>query len=452
MTSESTNKKGEGGAIVKKEEQIKVVTFGCRLNTYESERIKQQIKHIDDVIVVNTCAVTAEAERQARQAIRKLHKENPEKRIIVTGCSATLNKSAYETMPQVYAVVTNQEKEYIQLVLKNMKNPDFLPVFNANVEKLELLGFEGRARAFLQIQTGCDHCCSFCVVRKARGPSKSFSISQIVEQAIAFARQGYLEINLTGVNITSFNSEGYTLGMLIQLLLSKLPKNVRIRLSSLDPADIGDDLLNVLRNNRVLPHLHLSLQSGDDFVLKKMLRRHTSESAACAIAKVREIRPDIVLGCDIICGFPTETDEMFEETCRFVERNNIPLLHVFPYSDRPGTVAQSLLPKVTKVVKKNRARRLRGIGRGLLEKTMEAWVGAQVNMLVEKEEKGAFWGKTDHFLPIYVKNGQGAEGLYSSAVWGVGSVGQVIPVVVKKVEEDGGALILGAIPNHKKIW
>ncbi|MDR0632560.1 MAG: tRNA (N(6)-L-threonylcarbamoyladenosine(37)-C(2))-methylthiotransferase MtaB [Holosporales bacterium] len=417
----------------------KVITFGCRLNTYESERIKQKLKDIDDIIVVNTCAVTAEAERQARQAIRKLHKENPEKKIIVTGCSATLNKSVYEKMPQVYAVIANQEKNHIQSALNNLNNShnlnntspaDFLPVLNADTTanatitptEQVLYGFEGRSRAFLQIQTGCDNCCSFCVIRKARGPSKSFPVLQILKQAGTFVHQGYREINLTGVNITSFNSDGYTLGSLIQLLLSAFPQSIRFRLSSLDPADIDDSLLGALRNHRLLPHLHLSLQSGDNSVLKKMLRRHTSETAAQAIALSRAIRPDIVFGCDIICGFPTETEEMFENTCNFVEKNGIPLLHVFPYSDRPGTVAQSLSPKVPKAVKKDRARRLRAIGQSILAQTMNAFVGTEVPMLIEKEANGEFSGKTDHFLPIVARCADEAK------------VGDVVSVVIKRVD------------------
>jgi threonylcarbamoyladenosine tRNA methylthiotransferase MtaB len=382
----------------------KVVTFGCRLNTYESEQIKYSLDlaGIKDAIIVNTCAVTAEAERQARQTIRKLYRENPNKRIIVTGCSANVNKTIYQKMPEVSSVMTNEEiSNFLFTQNNNIQNENSLPVFN---NKTVIPNFEGRSRAFIPIQTGCDNYCSFCLIRIARGRARSFPIKDIIEQARIFADNGYLEITLTGVNVSSFLYDGQDLGELIRILLAKLQDKVRLRLSSLDPADINDSLLNAFNNPRLLPHLHLSAQSGDDEILRKMLRRHTRKDAEIAMEKIRKIRPDIVLGADILCNFPTETEEMFENTCDFVKKNEIALIHVFNYSDRPGTVSEKLVPKVPKQIAKERARKLIAIRKEMQYEVMKSFIGRKVNFLIEKEKKKVFFGKIDHFLPIFAPN------------------------------------------------
>ena len=409
-----------------------IVTFGCRLNTYESEKIKQILEEmkIDNVIVINTCAVTAEAERQARQSIRKLSHENPEKKIIVTGCSATLNKDMYQKMPEVHMVIENEKKYEIGLELNNI-NKNELPVFNYSNSVLH--GFEGKARAFLQIQNGCNNYCSFCIIRIARGKSVSFPTDQILEQAFEFIDQGYSEINLTGVDISSFNYDNHTLGTLIQLLLKKLPNHVKLRLSSLDPAVIDESMFDALHEERLLPHWHLSLQSGDNSVLKKMLRRHTREQVIEVINKAKEVRPNIAFGADIITGFPTETDEEFENTYNLILETKIPLLHVFPYSDRPGTVANQLYPKIDHKTAKKRAKKLRELGKKNLKEAMESVINTEITFLIEKQDNNFYLGKSEHFFQVLYKPSCGSN---------IQSIGTIKNVTAKKLLEKNGKLYL----------
>ncbi|MDR0630958.1 MAG: tRNA (N(6)-L-threonylcarbamoyladenosine(37)-C(2))-methylthiotransferase MtaB [Holosporales bacterium] len=397
-----------------------VVTFGCRLNTFESEHIKHILKqnNLHDVIVVNTCAVTAEAERQARQAIRRLKLAHPDKRIVVTGCAATINRAAFESMPQVERVIPNDQKNderlfALALTAKDLISKDLLATDQLTVlpSSKFIPNFEGKSRAFLQIQTGCDNCCSFCVIRIARGKSVSYPIAQILEQARQFAEKGYREVNLTGVNITSFHSEGYKLAQLIQLLLDEFP-TVRIRLSSLDPGELDDALYDIMHNERVLPHWHLSIQSGDATTLTRMLRRHTPEDIITAVDRVRKIRPEIAIGADIIVGFPGESEEMFEHSCTLVRQCKIALLHVFPYSERPGTVASTLPEKVPQHVKTKRAQRLREIGQDVLRECLQSFIGGEVVAFIEQEVPSAqdlyettepcYVGKTEHFFRVIV--------------------------------------------------
>lgn len=403
-----------------------VLTFGCRLNTLESEKIKQDLRECDDVIVVNTCAVTAEAERQARQAIRKLRREHPHHRLIVTGCSATLQKEMYEAMPEVDAVVVNADKP--QLVALNVPDSRASPPPDTSFSSL-LSGFEGRARAFLQIQNGCDNACTFCAIRLARGRSVSFPFEEILQQAQAFADQGYQELTLTGVDIASYQHSDRTLGVLVLELLARLPDQIRLRLSSLDPARVDETLLEAFQNPRLLPYAHLSLQSGDATVLKRMARRHTPERVLEAVSKIRAHRPDVLFGADIIVGFPGETEAMFQNTCQLVREGNIAWLHLFPYSDRPGTVAESLTPKLPMVEKKRRLQELRSVGQELLESIMTRQVGTTVEALVEKVEGGTAFGKTAHFLPFTVP----APNL---------PVGQFVSLLVTGVQKDQGSLSL----------
>ncbi|GHS92074.1 tRNA (N(6)-L-threonylcarbamoyladenosine(37)-C(2))-methylthiotransferase MtaB [Alphaproteobacteria bacterium] len=390
-------------------EDPKVVTFGCRLNTLESEKIKQWLGEQEEqnVIVVNTCAVTAEAERQARQKIRHLKKAYPQKRIIVTGCSATLDPRSYENMPQVDRVLVNREKtpHSFDLSLLPPPSPHALPVFSALPSPLPspsefLSGFEQRVRAFLQIQTGCNNTCSFCVIRLARGKSVSFPFETILQQAKIFAEKGFCEINLTGIDIASYSEGDHNLGTLLRDLLQNLPDSVRFRLSSLDPAALSEELYEVMKNPRVLPHWHLSLQSGDPSVLRRMLRRHQPEDVRHLAQKIRTLRPEIALGADLIVGFPGETEDMFQKTCDLVRACNVSLLHIFPYSDRPHTVASQLGPKVTRAEKKERLQHLQILGQEILQKEMKNLVGQTVLVLLEKKKGGVFWGKTEHFFAV----------------------------------------------------
>ncbi|NUB28581.1 tRNA (N(6)-L-threonylcarbamoyladenosine(37)-C(2))-methylthiotransferase MtaB, partial [Azospirillum brasilense] len=322
-----------------------IVTFGCRLNTYESEVMRTHARNagLGDVVIVNTCAVTSEAERQARQTIRKLRRERPNARIVVTGCAAQIDPQRYGAMPEVDQVLGNQEKLQpeswglapAEKVLVN----DIMSVKETAGHLIG--GFEDRARAFVQVQQGCDHRCTFCIIPYGRGPSRSVPIGAVVEQVQALVKAGYNEVVLSGVDITSFGPDlpgTPTLGQMVRRLLALVPELPRLRLSSLDCIEIDDDLWRLIETEpRLMPHLHLSLQAGDDMILKRMKRRHSRADAIAFCERVRALRPDMVFGADFIAGFPTETDEMFENTMRLVEECGLTWLHVFPYSPRPGT-------------------------------------------------------------------------------------------------------------------
>ncbi len=371
---------------------LRVVTLGCRLNTFESEVMRELGAGLEDTVVVNTCAVTAEAERQARQTIRRLRRENPKARIIVTGCAAQLNPEAFAAMDEVDRVLGNEEK----------LDPGLLTGQGAAVEVADIMtvketaphlisGFEGRTRAFVQIQQGCDHRCTFCVIPFARGPNRSVRPQAITDQVRALAGAGYKEVVLTGVDICSYGADlpgSPGLAAMIGGLLKDVPELKRLRLSTLDPAAVGDDLLTLFAaEERLMPHLHLSLQSMDDMVLKRMKRRHLSAQAFDVVRRAREARPDAVFGADLIAGFPTETDAMFENTLKAVADLGLAHLHVFPYSPRPGTPAAEM-PQVIERVRKVRAARLRDEGDTGLKRFLESRAGTTAQVLVEKDRRG----------------------------------------------------------------
>jgi len=367
-----------------------VITFGCRLNAYESEVIKSLIKKADlhNVVVFNTCCVTDEAERQAVQAIRRYKRKNPESTIIVTGCAVQINPRKYLEMPEVDRVLNNKEK----LLAKSYKD-------ELKEDMPPLHCFENKTRALLPIQNGCNNRCTFCIIPYARGPSKSTPIEQLIEQVKLFANQGYKEIVLTGINITSYGkdlNDGLSLGQAIQKILSHTPALARLRLSSIDVADIDDTLLELILNEkRFMPHLHLSLQSGDNETLRKMKRRHTREQAREFCQIVRASRPDIAFGADIITGFPGETEEQFTNTCALIEEIKIPYLHVFPYSERYNTPA-ARMPQLDKGVRKDRAKVLRAIGQANLDAFSKSYVGKQEELLLEKNGTG----RLENFLKV----------------------------------------------------
>lgn len=389
----------------------KIITFGCRLNIYESALLKTVLEknNINDVVVVNTCAVTAEAERKARQAVRRALLED--QKILVTGCAATINKKTFEELasPNVI-IIPNEKKNDIEYIIKKLgrkteRVPEELPMFSGagNINDNVVQSFKERARAFLPVQTGCDNCCSFCIIRLARGKSVSFPFEKILRQANVLVENGYKELNITGVDISSYKyGKLANLGLLIKELLEKLPHDVKIRLSSLDPACFDDDLFEAFYDERLLPHAHFSLQSGDDAVLKLMLRRHKAKDIYILVQKLREIRKNIVFGADIIVGFPRETDEMFFNTCKLVKEANISLLHIFPYSDRLGTVAETLTPKVPGTIKKQRLKELNLIKGELISNLASSFINKNVNLLIEKKDKKFLTGKTEHFLPIQI--------------------------------------------------
>ncbi|MDR2794151.1 MAG: tRNA (N(6)-L-threonylcarbamoyladenosine(37)-C(2))-methylthiotransferase MtaB [Holosporaceae bacterium] len=369
-----------------------VITFGCRLNACESEIIYNFARELglENVIIINTCAVTAEAERKLRQTIRKLHQENNDVKIILTGCASELNPDFYIQMDGVAGIISNKMKLSRDEYLKYVQN-------RPNVRIGEDGTYHGKIRGFLQIQNGCDQRCSYCIVRLARGSNVSFSRDDILAQAKKLLQKGYQEIVLTGVNVSSYGrGVGDSLASLITYLLKNIPALRRLRLSSLDPADLSDELIRVItQEERLLPHVHESIQSGDDLILKRMVRRHSSMQIIEINEKILSWRPEIIFGADIMVGFPTETDAMFENTKSLMKKAKISLLHVFPFSSRPGTPAAGM-PMVDKKIRLARAADLRNLAQELQMQKMQEFVGKNVIILAESE----YVAKTNSFLQV----------------------------------------------------
>ena len=381
------------------------MTFGCRLNIYESQVIKDLTSQagLNDAIVVNSCAVTAEAERQVRQSIRKLRRDNPDAEIIVTGCAAQINPDKYRDMPAVDRVIGNQEK----LSLASYQDSDEVLVNDIMSAKETaghlITGFDNKARAFIQVQNGCNHRCTFCTIPYGRGNSRSVAIGEIVRQVQQLVDNGYQEVVITGVDITDYGLDlpgQPTLGQMIKRLLAAVPQLQRLRLSSLDPVEMDEDMWRLIGEDaRILPHLHISLQAGDDMVLKRMKRRHLRHHILEFCERAKRLRPDVLFGADIIAGFPTETDKMFENTLNVIRECPITFAHIFPYSPRPGTPA-ARMPQVDKAVIKQRAAMLREAGREQMQRALQGQVDREVSVLVEEERDGQLLGKTDQFLPV----------------------------------------------------
>ena len=386
---------------------IEVITFGCRLNAYESEVMKRNAAAagLDKAVIVNTCAVTGEAVRQARQAIRKARRENPGARLIVTGCAAQIEPERFAEMDEVDQVIGNAEK---------MEAESFRPTFGLEAtEKVRVAdimdvretaghlveGFEGRARAFVQVQNGCDHRCTFCIIPYGRGPSRSVPMGAIVDEVRRLVEVGHNEVVLTGVDLTSYGEDlpgKPSLGQLTRRLLRAVPELPRLRISSIDAAEADEDLVAALaEETRLMPHLHLSLQAGNDLILKRMKRRHLRDDAIRFAARLRAVRPDIVLGADFIAGFPTESEEAFEDTLRLVDEAGLTYLHVFPFSPRPGTPAAKM-PQVGRSVAKARADRLRARGEEALARFLDSRIGVTERTIVETEHLA----RTEHFAPV----------------------------------------------------
>jgi threonylcarbamoyladenosine tRNA methylthiotransferase MtaB len=378
---------------------VEIVTFGCRLNAYESEVIRGHAAALSDTVIVNTCAVTAEAERQARQAIRRAARERPGARIVVTGCAAQIDPQAWRDLPGVDRVLGNDEK---------LKSESWAPGSSGAVSDIMaarqtaahlVTGFAGRTRAFVQVQQGCDHRCTFCIIPFGRGPSRSVPVGAVVAQVRTLVEAGYQEVVLTGVDIASYGPDlpgSPTLGQLVRRLLALVPELPRLRLSSLDPAAIDEALWRLIgEEQRLMPHLHLSLQAASDLILKRMKRRHLRADAAAAIGRARALRPGIAIGADLIAGFPTETEALFAETLQFVTEAELPFLHVFPYSERPGTPA-ARMPAVPHRLRRERAARLREAGRGAAHLFFAAQLGRTVSLLTETADGG----HSEHFAPV----------------------------------------------------
>ncbi len=367
-------------------------TFGCRLNFYESEVMRDHAKNagLEGAIIFNTCAVTKEAERQARQSIRRARRENPDAKIIVTGCSAQIDPDRYAAMDEVDQVIGNDLKlkaeswgtEHTEKVMVN----DIMSVKETAGHLIN--GYEDKSRAFLQVQNGCDHRCTFCIIPYGRGNSRSVPIGVIAGQVKALVEQGYNEVVFTGVDVTSYGPDlpgKPTLGQMIRRVLALVPDLPRLRLSSLDPVEIDEDLWHLIEHEpRLMPHLHLSLQAGDDMILKRMKRRHLRQDVIDVCNRARKLRPDMEFGADIIAGFPTETEEMFQNSMNIVEECDITYLHIFPYSERDGTPAARIPNQVDVPVRKERAARLRALGEQQLAKLLKRNLGKEFSVLVEK--------------------------------------------------------------------
>jgi threonylcarbamoyladenosine tRNA methylthiotransferase MtaB len=398
---------------------VDIVTFGCRLNAFESEVILREAERagLSDTIVINSCAVTNEAVAQARQSIRRLKRERPSARIVVTGCAAQTQAAVFAEMAEVDRVVGNDDKMRGEAWRDARAALDATPAFGIDAsEKIAvadimavtemaphlLEGFaSGLPRVFVQVQNGCDHRCTFCIIPYGRGNSRSVPMGAVVDQVRALTARGHAEIVLTGVDLTSYGADlpgTPKLGALTKQILRHVPELKRLRISSIDQVEVDRDLLDVIADDaRLMPHLHLSLQSGDDLILKRMKRRHSRTDAIEFCAQVRRLRPDIALGADIIAGFPTETEEMFARSQDLVEACGLTFLHVFPYSPRPGTPA-ARMPQVNGNAIKARAKRLRASGEAALRKRLDAEVGAVRQVLIES----ATQGRTEHFLPVAI--------------------------------------------------
>jgi threonylcarbamoyladenosine tRNA methylthiotransferase MtaB len=390
---------------------LDVVTFGCRLNAYESQAMRRAAgaAGLDDAVIVNTCAVTGEAVRQARQAIRRLRRERPHARIVVTGCAAQTEPETFAAMDEVDRVVGNGEKldaatwASTRAALEcdvadgKLAVTDIMAVKETAAHLVD--GIDGRVRAFVQVQNGCDHRCTFCIIPYGRGPSRSVPMGAVVAQVRRLTENGYREVVLTGVDITSYGGDlpgTPRLGRLVKQILKHVPELDRLRVSSIDSIEADDDLIDALAAEpRLMPHLHLSLQAGDDLILKRMKRRHARADAVAFCQRVRRLRPDVAFGADLIAGFPTESEAMFARSLDLVDDCGLAHLHVFPFSPRPGTPA-ARMPQVARAVVKERARRLREKGAGALAHRLAGEVGARRQVLVESGGVG----RTGQFMTV----------------------------------------------------
>jgi threonylcarbamoyladenosine tRNA methylthiotransferase MtaB len=383
---------------------IEVVTFGCRLNAYESEAVKARAREagLDNAVIVNTCAVTAEAVRQSRQAIRRARRENPSARILVTGCAAQTEPQTYSAMNEVDAVLGNAEKLDARFfrdieTAERVRVNDIMSVKETAPQFVD--SFDGRARAFLQVQNGCNHRCTFCIIPFGRGNSRSVPMGAVVEEARRLAGKGFAEIALTGVDLTAYGADlpgRPTLGALTRKILKLVPGLKRLRLSSIDSIEADAELMRAIaEEERLMPHFHLSAQSGDDMILKRMKRRHGRADTIRFCDEVRRLRPEASFGADLIAGFPTETEAMFENSLKLVDDAGLTFLHVFPFSARKGAPA-ARMPQVRGDIVRERAARLRSKGERALAARQAALIGTQQTLLMEKSDLG----RTPCFMPV----------------------------------------------------
>ena len=398
---------------------VEIVTFGCRLNAFESEVMVREAESagLNDTVIINSCAVTNEAVAQARQSIRRIKRDRPDVRIVVTGCAAQTQAGMFAGMAEVDRVLGNDDKMRSEAWRATRALFDAPAPFGiGESEKIAVAdimavkemaphlvsGFKtGLPRAFVQVQNGCDHRCTFCIIPYGRGNSRSVPMGAVVDQVRALVENGHAEIVMTGVDLTSYGGDlsgAPKLGQLVKQILRHVPDLKRLRISSIDSIEADRDLLDVIANDaRLMPHLHLSLQSGDDMILKRMKRRHSRQDAIGFCAQVRRLRPDIAFGADIIAGFPTETEAMFACSQELVDECDLTFLHVFPYSKRPGTPA-ARMPQIAGEIVKDRARRLRVAGEIALQRRLQSEIGTMRDILIESTTQG----RTEHFLPVAV--------------------------------------------------
>ena len=403
---------------------IGIITFGCRLNAYESEVMREHANAagLRDAVIVNTCAVTAEAVRQARQAIRKARRERPNAKIVVTGCAAQIDPSRFAAMDEVDHVIGNQEKMECQTfaglaggATERVVVNDIMSVKETAGHLIE--GFGSRARAYVQIQNGCDHRCTFCIIPFGRGPSRSVPAGEVVAQVRRLIEKGYAEVVLTGVDITAYGADlpgEMTLGKLVRKVLNLVPELPRLRLSSIDSVEADPTLLAAIaEEERLMPHLHLSLQSGDDLTLKRMKRRHARADSVRFCEAMRSVRPDMVFGADLIAGFPTETETMFRNSLSLVDECGLTFLHVFPFSAREGTPA-ARMPQVNGRTIARRASELRDKGVAALKSHLAAAKGCRIQVLMESPDHG----RSIDFTPVRLDAHTDAGALVDAVVAG----------------------------------
>ncbi|MEP0316367.1 MAG: tRNA (N(6)-L-threonylcarbamoyladenosine(37)-C(2))-methylthiotransferase MtaB [Hyphomonas sp.] len=409
-----------------------LITLGCRLNTYESEVMRGHATDtgLNDAVIINTCAVTSEAVRSARQTIRRAAKDNPGAPILVTGCAAQIDPDMFAKMPEVTRVIGNHEKMQAETWRpaellgghEKVRVNDIMSVRETAAHLID--GMEGRARAYVQVQNGCDHRCTFCIIPYGRGNSRSVPAGEVVSQVRRLVETGHYEVVLTGVDLTSWGADlpgAPQLGNLVQRILKLVPELKQLRISSIDAIEIDDALMETMAEARLAPFMHLSLQHGDDLILKRMKRRHSRDDAIALTDRLRAVRPDIALGADIIAGFPTETEAHFENSARLVEDCGLSFLHVFPYSPRPGTPA-ARMPQLNKAVVKARAARLRDVGAAALERHLRKYDGQTVEALVERGNSA----RLPDFTPVQFESDPGDAGR---------------PVRARIVRQDGKQLI-----------
>ena len=390
-------------------EKLNIINLGCRLNIYEGEVIKSLASknELDNFTIINSCAVTQKAEKKVNYEIRKAKKKFPNKKIVLTGCAAQISPQKYAAMEEIDYVIGNNEKldSKTWSSIKKSRSVQVKDIFENNDISHHLIEkFEGKARAFIEIQQGCDHRCTFCIIPFGRGNNRSIPVGVIINRIKLLVQNGYKEVVLTGVDITDYGKDlpgDPDLFQLVKRILSLVPDLKQLRFSSMDCAEISSDFWPLLENHRVMPHFHLSLQAGNDLILKRMKRRHTRKQAIDFCHKVKKIRSDVVFGADIIAGFPTETDEMFKESIKLIDECNLTHLHVFPFSPRQSTPA-ACMPQISKEVIKNRAKILRDCGNKNLSKYLNQQIGRKATMLVEEVDPTGSYGKSQHFTKIHI--------------------------------------------------